>query len=77
MSNKKTTTTRSAKVTAASRKAAFTTPKASHDAVVTDGQFRILAIARQIKHIATQFDEQGDALWRLADEAAQIIEARK
>jgi len=69
---------RSAKITAAAPKAAFTMPKpASLDSFDTEGQFRILEIARQIKRLAGKLDDAGDQFWRLADEAERIIEARK
>jgi len=70
---------RSAKITAAAPKAAFATPKVADSLTSfdTDGQFRMLEIARQIKRQAGKLDDAGDQFWRLADEAERIIEARK
>lgn len=73
---------KTAKITAPKNTAALTLtakPTATEDFDGV-GQCEILSLMRQIKHLsqdeAEVAIEVGDQLWRLADRAAQIIEAR-
>lgn len=78
-----TNTTKTAKISSRKTSAPLVLtakPTTAADDFDGEGQFEILHLMRQIKRLANNDSEvsldAGDSLWRLADKACLIIEAR-